>query len=1046
MKKNLLSVLVVGIIAVAAFFVTNRVKNDDVANKTVAVTKKSNKQPKAKRIKEALEWRYAKLVNPEKGYFDPQDLYAAHKRADYLKNVHAKSGSLNLQWNLIGPDNQGGRTRALMFDVNVPNKLWAGSVGGGLFVSNNGGNSWERVVSYNGNFPIASIAQGSDGAIYVGTGEGLGNPLSGGSSSFNSQSPGNGIFKSSDGGATWQHLSATNDANGINANGDHQVISGGCTWCGVNAIAVSPVNNQVVLAGSENGLYISSDGGATFTAASSPLSGGQIQAIQITNDGQIAFAVRQGALYRSVSVVDNFQSGWTIASGVGTGSRADVAIAPSNENYVYAVISRSYGGGHCMEGVYRSTDGGDNWTKIIQSGAPSYKSDPFNQPTEAYGTCSGQGWYDMTIAVNPADENKIYIGGITLYTWGEGIGFRRADKIDTEGGTPFDSDYIHADKHKIIFNPQDATGNTMLVGSDGGVTLCNNALVGFPENLNFIQKNKGYATLQVYGMGAGAYGEVLSGNQDNGSQYIDGLGSSVQAASEISGGDGVYAEISNFDPDVMFAGVYFGSINRSVNRGLSTNSFLDKNIDLASCGKISCSNTGTACNSNYTNFIYPFYLLESSNVANPTSRATLIARNDTLLLANGSTQIIRDTLYPDRKVTVTTTVSESGTTVEDTVIYKSVYEITSYISNEITFERPLASVVYPGDTLLFPDPYDAKYFVTSTCGLWMCINPLQKNQEPHFYKISGSSSSINSFDATLDGDKLYYVVGRSLYIVEGLNQVTDGLNTEEGCSNLACTSGLLTIRGPISIPSASGTAIEGVSVDKNDPNIVLVTAAGFGSTGKVFRVENALSGSPTVVALQQNDNELPYMPVYDCIIDADNSDRYIIATELGIWTSDDAGLTWNEENNGLFGRIPVYRLRQEWMYETSCYVLYAGTHGGGMFRCTTLTSGGCDTEPYKWPVDETGIVNTPLVLTNVNIYPNPVTSTTTVEFDLKNNADVNLRVFDMMGRVVYTQSYGKLNSGVQDKQLNLSNLTTGVYSVTISVDGKLQGSKQIVKK
>ncbi|MEZ4929395.1 MAG: sialidase family protein [Chitinophagales bacterium] len=539
MRKILLSVLVVGIIAVATFFVSNHLKNGDVANKTVEVTKKSNKQPKAKRIKEALEWRYEKLVNPEKGYFDPQDLYAAHRRADYLKNVHAKSGALNLQWNLIGPDNQGGRTRALMFDANVPNKLWAGSVGGGLFVSENGGNSWDRVVSYNGNFPIASIAQGSDGAIYVGTGEGLGNPLSGGNSSFNSQSPGNGIFKSSDGGATWQHLTATNDAN------DNQVISGGCTWCGVNAIAVSPINSQVVLAGSENGLHISSDGGATFTAASSPLSGGQIQAIQITSDGQIAFAVRNGALYRSVSVVDNFQSGWTIASGVGTGSRADVAIAPSNENYVYAVISKLYGNGHCMEGVYRSTDGGDNWTKIVQSGAPSYKSDPFNQPTEAYGTCSGQGWYDMTIAVNPADENKIYIGGITFYTWGEGIGFRRADKIDTEGGTPFDSDYIHADKHKIIFNPQDPTGNTMLVGSDGGVTLCNNALAGFPENLNFIQKNKGYATLQVYGMGAGAYGEVLSGNQDNGSQYIDGLGSSVQAASEISGGDGVYAEISN---------------------------------------------------------------------------------------------------------------------------------------------------------------------------------------------------------------------------------------------------------------------------------------------------------------------------------------------------------------------------------------------------------------------------------------------------------------------------------------------------------------------
>ncbi|MEZ4916182.1 MAG: hypothetical protein R2836_04265 [Chitinophagales bacterium] len=61
-------------------------------------------------------------------------------------------------------------------------------------------------------------------------------------------------------------------------------------------------------------------------------------------------------------------------------------------------------------------------------------------------------------------------------------------------------------------------------------------------------------------------------------------------------------------------------------------------------------------------------------------------------------------MYPDRQVTVTTTVSESGTTVDREVITKSVYNITSYISNEITFQRPLTSTVYPGDTLLFPDP------------------------------------------------------------------------------------------------------------------------------------------------------------------------------------------------------------------------------------------------------------------------------------------------------------------------------------------------------
>ncbi|MEZ4916184.1 MAG: hypothetical protein R2836_04275 [Chitinophagales bacterium] len=57
--------------------------------------------------------------------------------------------------------------------------------------------------------------------------------------------------------------------------------------------------------------------------------------------------------------------------------------------------------------------------------------------------------------------------------------------------------------------------------------------------------------------------------------------------------------------------------------------------------------------------------------------------------------------------------------------------------------------------------------------------------------------------------------------------------------------------------------------------------------------------------------------------------------------------TWNEENNGLFGRMPIYRLRQEWMYEESCLCYMQELTEVVCLRCYTLTSGGCDTEPYK---------------------------------------------------------------------------------------------------
>ncbi|MCB0509622.1 MAG: hypothetical protein KDC82_02585, partial [Bacteroidetes bacterium] len=713
MRKYLFAIGTLSILA-ASFFVLRNTATETVSNYNEENT--VDGISKSQRFLEALQWRNEKLLNEETGEFNVADYFAAVKRADELKNSAAKKGALNMTWSLIGPDNQGGRTRALIFDSQVPNKMWAGGVGGGLFQSLDAGNSWTRVETYNGYFPIASIAQSSTGELYVGTGEGLGNTIIG--SRFSSQSPGNGIYKSTDGGFSWYHLLGTD------ANNSNQVVSGTCDWCGVNDIAISPTNPNLILAATEGGLRISTIAGedvGAWTSASGISQSLQGQSVEITSDGQTAFATFGGRVFRSTDAANNFTTGWVQAPVTG-GQRADIAIAPSNEDYVYATVT---GSNQCLLAVWRSTDKGLTWNIIVNGGTP-YVNDPFNQPTSGIGECAGQGWYDQTVAVNPADENKIYIGGISLYTWGDGYGMKRADKIDTEGGGPFDSDYIHADKHEIIFNPLDPTGNTMLIGSDGGVTLCNNANSGFPDNLNFIQKNRGYATLQIYGMGAGAAGEVLSGNQDNGSQYIDGLGSSVQAAKEISGGDGVYAEISNLDPDVMFAGVYFGQINRSVNRGLSTNDFVDDNISKG-CGSIRCTTVtaNSPCDPSGGDapFIYPFYLMETSTVTNQQATASLSARNDTLLLASGATQIVYDTLFPAYSVRTTITIKDGVSTTEKEVTNTPTdgYEYTSAVSESVTFFSNLASTLFPGETDFINDPFDAKYFVTSNCGLWMCV-------------------------------------------------------------------------------------------------------------------------------------------------------------------------------------------------------------------------------------------------------------------------------------------------------------------------------------
>jgi len=1035
MKKYLFAVVFIGIVVSAGMLLNNWKNENNQAAQYEAI---NNKQPKAARIEEALAWRYSLLADPATGLFDVNMLYSAVAKANQMKLNAAKSGVLGLSWELVGPDNQGGRTRALMFDRVIPNKLWAGSVGGGLFQSLDGGNNWTRVETYDGFFPIASIAQASDGAIYVGTGEGLGNSLGSSGSSFNSQSGGNGIYKSTDNGLTWALLPGTSAGHENPLN----LVTASCNWCGVNDIAVSPTNDNLILAATEGGLRVSTQAGAEATWITVPAVTGQGQSIEITSNGQIAFGTFNGRVYRSVDVANNFTSGWSLMPVTG-GQRADIAIAPSNENYVYASVSAN---NNCLSGIWRSTDAGDTWSKIIDGGTP-FLLDPFNQPTEDFGVCSGQGWYDQTIAVNPADENKIYIGGITLYTWGQGIGFKRADVIDTEGGDPFNSQYIHADKHEIIFSPLDPSGNTMLVGSDGGVTLCNNALSGFPDNLNFIQKNKGYATLQVYGMGAGAAGEVFSGNQDNGSQYIDGLGSSPMAAQEVTGGDGVYAEISNLDPDIMFSGIYYGDLRRSVNRGISANVFLDANIDRGSCGKITCAEGPSVCQTNYAPFIYPFYLMETSNVGNQDTTATLTARDDTLLLASGATQYVIDTLFPSYSVRVTTTVGENGTTVTRTVTPHTTYTFTSRVANSVTFERQLLTTVFPGQTARVSDPYDAKYFVPSSgCGLWMCLNPLQRSQEPVFYRIA-SFSNARAMDASYDGDVLFFSVANRVYRVSGLNLIHQTLDPN-GCFNTSCAPNLQV--DLIATISGFGS-IEGIAVDKTNANNVLITSAGFSNNSKVYRLENALAANPgsvTQVNLHLTDATLPRMPIYDCIIDFDNPNKYIIGSELGVWSSDDSGATWTEENDGMFGRMPIYRLRQEWMYEEDCMVLYAGTHGGGMFRTTSLMAGGCDPVPFQWSkIDpNVGVQEVMNLISNISLFPNPVYSSATMRFDLSASAKIDIRVIDLTGRVILAESYGQLSAGQQEVQFNALNVATGSYYAVLASNGKTLGSKMFVKK
>ncbi|MEZ5045447.1 MAG: sialidase family protein [Chitinophagaceae bacterium] len=114
-------------------------------------------------------------------------------------------------WEERGPNNIGGRTRALIYDKNIPNKLFMGGSSGGLWTSTNNGNTWSKVenTDMTSAISICSITQAANGDIYYGTGEGHYSSTG----NFGGGQLGEGIWKSTDGGVSFTHLNSTTPSN-----------------------------------------------------------------------------------------------------------------------------------------------------------------------------------------------------------------------------------------------------------------------------------------------------------------------------------------------------------------------------------------------------------------------------------------------------------------------------------------------------------------------------------------------------------------------------------------------------------------------------------------------------------------------------------------------------------------------------------------------------------------------------------------------------------------------------------------------------------------
>jgi hypothetical protein len=582
MKKGLLLIM---LCSVAVFGITQWITPKVTPNTTSgqSETKTENKRlPLYERIAGFSAYLHQLRANPETGEMD----YKAINKVRQIANqaIAEKDGENILEWEFLGPNNVGGRTRVLWIDPSNSNHLIAGGVSGGIWVSNDGGGNWQAHTQNTQFVNVAAncIVQGKDGAIYIGTGE-----YYAGYGYVGSGFPGYGILKSTDNGATFQQVPSTDPGS---------ITSPNSTWASVIELVADP-NENIIYAGTPDGIFVSINGGDFVTPNGEPSGAdGTVSDMAMTPNGLVhAFT---GSRYYHIThsgTGNDITFTYTLKSGTSPGQlptdaeRRVIAVAPSDPNYVYSVTLNN----SCLENVYRSTDGGNIW-EIIGVGT----SGVFD-PLDATGQGYCQGNYDLAISVLPTNPNVIFFGGsASTWRWTQTGGW---EGITSGYVAETDPNYVHADIHNYYFDPNNP--NKMYVVSDGGISVSNNA---HQSNIAFSTKNKNYNVTQFYTVSGNWEGSVMGGSQDNGVHLVSYDGqNSLLTGVEVQGGDGGDVEFSQTNLNVMFAGSpsTTGYIGRSSNGGNSFGCFFDDNID-ASDDDGDCVMDGDAV------WITPFYLWE----------------------------------------------------------------------------------------------------------------------------------------------------------------------------------------------------------------------------------------------------------------------------------------------------------------------------------------------------------------------------------------------------------------------------------------------------
>jgi photosystem II stability/assembly factor-like uncharacterized protein len=473
-------------------------------------------------------------------------------------------------WTNIGPTNanyiknggtingitDSGRIRDIVVDPGNNYIIYVAFSGGGVWKTTDGGGTWSPRTDTLGSLSTGALAMdpSNSSTLYLG----LGDPFDG---------TGVGLVKTTDGAGNWSA----------------PVYLGSSTV--IADLIVSPSAPSVVLAATNEGLYRSTNSGASFSKitiatgqAGDPYvwsldsrgGSGFVLSLEAnpaattgTTDGQVWISADNGATW-------NRSTGVTKAAGVG---RISVAVAPSNRQVIYAMAAIPNATSTAdLSDIFKSTDGGTSFNGL---GAATKNYVNTNSESSSVGSILyGQGWYNHMAIVSPTDPNTAYFGGALLMakTTDGGVTFRQM----TNWLAQFSLPYVHADFHAAGF----AADGTFYVGSDGGLFRSFDQGLSWTDDLNV-----GIASHLIYEVGSSpaSPSAVIGGLQDNGTRVRVGATSTFN---QTIGGDGFACDINLANASNMIGSLYYTRIQKSTDGGL--------NFTQACSGIQGCGNSASA--------------------------------------------------------------------------------------------------------------------------------------------------------------------------------------------------------------------------------------------------------------------------------------------------------------------------------------------------------------------------------------------------------------------------------------------------------------------